>query len=551
MQTSSRIAINAVSSWVTKAIRVAIGLVMVPFLLGKFGREGYGLAALLGVIVGITAMIDLGVRGALARQLAEQVAKKDTRRFNELASTALVLYLVIGSVFAGVCVAFARPIAGVFKVSSELMPQAVFLVRWYASISVMLSFIGPVFAATITSNNRFDLANYMGIGVGVLRAAGIFAVVGLADAGLNGWAVVSVLSQLILLLLFSLAAHRVWPSLDIRPANFRRDALRPLFSLGGYLFVFKLTNLLSVHSDPIVITWFFGPAGVALYSPGGSMPKLSRPLVRSLSSQLHPLATEYHVTGKTGKLQAVLLRGTRYTLLMGIPICVILGIFAMPIMRLWLGNKLGPDYRIPAMVMMGWAVVDFFTYAAGSQWPVLLGMNRLKFLVWTQVPAGILNLLVSIILVGYTSLGVPGIMVATMIIAAIRRPIITVYTARVCGVPVRQYLKESYLGPMLVLALLVSVALALRIDFAPSSLLAVAACVAGIACLWIPLCWWVGFNSDDRKSFRSLLRRGADRIALAAGRTPPVAPPEPGEQAIPETLEDEDADEIRQSDQII
>ena len=550
MQTSSRIAINAVSSWVNKAIRVAIGLVMVPFLLGKFGREGYGLMALLGVIVGITTIIDLGVRGALARHLAEQVARKDTRRFNELASTALVLYLVIGSVFAAVCVGFAHPIARVFHVSRDLMPQAVFLIRWYASISVVLSFIGPVFGATITSNNRFDLANYMAVGVATLKAVGILAVVGLTDAGLNGWAGVSLAAQFVHLLLRNRVAHRVWPSLDVRLAHFRTDALRPLFSLGGYLFVFKLTNLLSVHSDPLVITWFFSPAGVALYSPGGSMPKLARPLVRTLAGQLHPLATAYHVTGKIGKLQAVLLRGTRYTLLMGIPVCVILGIFAMPIMRLWLERVLGDDYRIAALVMIGWALVDLFTYAAGSQWPVLLGMNRLKFLVWTQVPAGILNVLVSIILVGYTPLGVPGIMVATVIIAAIRRPIITVYAARLCKVPVARYLKESYLGPALVLALLAAVAVALRIDFAPRSLPAVAACVAGVACLWVPLCWWVGFNAVDRQSFRGLLRRGADRIGLGARRAGPAAAG-PAEQAIAETLKDEHADEIRQSEEII
>lgn len=507
MRTSSRIIINTATGWLVRVMQVVIGLIMVPFLLGKFGREGYGLLVLVGVVVGLTTIIDLGVRAALGRHLAEQVAKKDTRRFNELASTALVLYLVIGFICATICVTFAPLLARVFNVSPRLMPLAVSLIRWYGSISVMLSFIGPVFGATIISNNRFDLANYLAVGVGILKGLTLFAVVGLTGAGFYGWAGVSLGAQALSLLLQTHMAHRVWPSLDIRLAHFRTDALRSLFSLGGYLFAFRMTNLLSVRADPIIITSFFGPAGVALYNPGGSLPMHSRQLARTLARQLHPLATAYHVTGRTQQLQAVLLRGTRYTLLMGIPLCVILGIFAMPIMRLWLEKELGPDYRIPALVMMGWAVVDLFSYSGGTQWPVMLGMNRLKFLVWTQVPAGILNVLVSIILVGYTRLGVPGVVVATVIITMIRKPFIAAYTARTCGMPAKRYFMESYLRPILVLALLASVALSLRIGLAPSSLIAVGACVAGVGCLWAPLCWWIGFNPADRKSFRDLLGR--------------------------------------------
>jgi O-antigen/teichoic acid export membrane protein len=418
---------------------------------------------------------------------------------------------------------------------------------------MMLSFTGVVFTATITSNKRFDLTNYLAIGIGVLTAVGIFAVLGLTKASFYGWAGVSLGAQILLLFLRHHVAHRIWPSLDICLAHFRKDALRPLFSLGGYLFAFKMTNLLSVRADPIIITSFFGPAGIALYNPGASLSKHSRPLVRSLAAQLHPLATAYHVTGKTQQLQAVLLRGTRYTLLMGIPVCVVLGIFAMPIMRLWLGSErfLGAAYRIPALVMTGWAVVDFLAYAAGTQWPVLLGMNRLKFLVWTQVPAGILNLLVSIILVGYTSLGIPGIMVATVIIAAIRRPIITVYAARACGMSAGRYFMESYLRPILVLALVASVGLALRIAVAPSSLIALAACVAGVGCLWAPLCWWIGFNPADRESFRGLLRRGDGPTGPAALSPAPVSPAGGGQEAVAETLEHEVADEILESEQII
>ena len=42
-----------------------------------------------------------------------------------------------------------------------------------------------------------------------------------------------------------------------------------------------------------------------------------------LSEQLHPVATGYHVQGKKEELNKVLILGTKYTLLLGIPACLV------------------------------------------------------------------------------------------------------------------------------------------------------------------------------------------------------------------------------------
>jgi O-antigen/teichoic acid export membrane protein len=507
-----------VTKWAFVGTRGVIGLVLVPFLAAKVGRAGYGLIALASVIVSFAALADLGLRTGLGRHLAAQVARRDTAQFNELASTGMAAYMIIGTLCTGVVIAFAPLLVQLFNVSQEMVPQAVFIVRWYGSVAVLMSFLMPVFGATLTSNNRYDIVSYIGTGWAILQGAGIFLVLGLTQVGLYGWAVVAIAAETLRFLAIRYAAYRIHPGLKLRLRHVRKHASRSLFSLGGKAFVLRATDLVSVRADPIIITRFFGPAGVALYYPGLQLTTFAREIINALNAQLHPVATACHVTGKTEQLRSVLFRGTRYTLLMGIAPCIALVLFAHPIMKVWIGGTpIGEGYRTAAWILLGWAMVDLLNYASGTQGPVLLGMNRLKFLVWVQAVGGVINVLASIWLVGYTSLGVVGVIVPTIVITAIRRPLIATYTAWACGTSAHRYFSESYARPMVVIGLLGVAATAIRILIDPQSMLSVIACVAGVGILWVPLCWWIGFNAADRASFLGLFRRVLAKVRAALG----------------------------------
>jgi O-antigen/teichoic acid export membrane protein len=198
---------------------------------------------------------------------------------------------------------------------------------------------------------------------------------------------------------------------------------------------------------------------------------------------------------------------------MGIPACVVLGVFAAPIMRFWLEGSLGESYRVTAWVLAGWAAVDLFRYGGSTHFPVLLGMDRLNVLLWITVPLGLANLLASIALVGYTRLGVAGVVVATVVTAAVRRPIVAVYAARQAGLPLADYFRRAYAGPLVVLGLLLFVALGTRAVPGTASVASLVAACALVGAAWMPLCWFVGFAPEDR---RRLLELAAGLRKIAA-----------------------------------
>jgi len=488
-----------------------LGVFLVRFLLSQLGQEGYGVTALMATVVSFAMVADLGLGGALARHLAAQLATGDQARFDELASTALAFYLTVGSALALLCAMFAHPIARALNVPTALMPAGVFLVRWYAAPAILLSFVSPVYLGIVTSANRFDLTNSIAIGTSILRTVSLFAILGLTTAGLYGWAAGTLFSQGLTLGLTAWAAYRAHPGVQVRLRYARPSALATLFSTGAYLFALQLTNLLSVNADPLILTTFLGPSAVALYTPAVTLTAAVRPLVNTLADQLHPLTTSYYERGNRQNLQVVLVRGTKYTFLLGVGACVMLGVFAEPIMRLWLESSLGTQYVVTAQVLVFWAVIDLLSYASGSQWAVLLGMNRLRFLVLTQLPFAVLNVIASAALVRFTGLGVLGVVIPTLVIGAIRRPIIIVHAARLCDIPVRDYVRQAYLRPTVVLALLTSAALGVRAFARPESVGALAIWGVALGVLFAILCWLIGFDRTDRGALRNLFALGVKR----------------------------------------
>ena len=427
--------------------------------------------------------------------------------YNGFVSSAAVAYVVIAAVLSVVLALFATNIVSAFRITGDLTDTAVILIRWYGPVACILTFVSSVYGAVLISSNRFDVYNYIQVGVAVARGLLVFWVLLFTGYGLVGWAVAMAASQLVGLVCLRVSAMRICPFIQFQLKNVGKKPVVSLFKVGGSVFILQLTNLLGIRTDPIVISSILGASAVALYAPITSLTGAVRPIVDTLTRQLHPLATGYHVKEQASHLQGLLVRGTKYTLLMGVLACVTLGVFAKPICEVWLGAEIGDDYLIVARVLMLWSIVDYLYYAGGAQYPTLLGMNRLKFLVRLQAPFSVVNVTASILIVKYTNLGVVGVVIPTIVINSVLGPIISVYTARQVGLGGRKYFYDSYLWPVVITFVLGLAAWLLERWAAPASLVGIASCVALVAVTWAALCWFVGFNKDDRASFRSLAGR--------------------------------------------
>ncbi len=436
--------------------RLVIALVMVPFLLQKLGKDGYGLLGLMGAIFSFSALADMGLRQALGRELSEKVANQDEQGFRVLSSTALALYLGIATGLIIIGWGLAPWLVKIFNVSEALRYDAIWLIRLYGNGSLLLCFITPVFTAGLQSFLRFDAINMVQTVTGILSGLLLFLCLSLVDSSpLLVWAVVS-FGILLAELLLQWKLYKKWcfsGKLGLKYLNWRE--LKPLFRLGGYMCVLQVANALAVQSDPLVVSYFFGTAGVALYQSGAKLSQMLNPIVLTLSNQIQPLTTRFHVLDQQDKQRRTLILGTRYTLLMGVFFSAGIILFAEPFCRLWLYGSLGIDYLTVARVMQLWALANLFIdYAGAMHYPVLVAMKKMPFTLAVTVITSVFNVIVSIYLVGFTRWGIPGAIVATIIAGLVRRPIVIWYVSRITRLPVREYVKVAYMPPAVMFILL-------------------------------------------------------------------------------------------------
>jgi len=504
LKTSHRIVLNTITTWTAIAVNIIVSFIVVPFLLNRIGIEGYGLIALTWALISFSLFADLGIGTSLSRNLSEQLAKKNTKRFNELFSSGFFIFLMIGFIIALISIFLAVPLTALFQVSAASKPQAIFLIHYFVGPVICISFMNFVFASILSCNNRFDLISSIDTASSIFRGIGILIVLSFTDTGLYGWALVSLTSRLLSLVSLYWAACRTGPEFRIRIRNVKTDAIKELFLTGRYIFFQQLSSIIRLKINPIILSVFLGPSAAALYKPAENISITIMPIIYSFASQLFPLATGYHTKGDIDKIKAVLFRGTRYTFLLAIPVCVILGIFAKPIIKLWLERSVGHQYIITASVVFFMVLNDLFFYAGGTQGVVLLGMNRLKFVSIMLLIFTVLNLGAAIFLVGYTSIGILGVIIPTVFSSGLYRIITTVHVVRLCRLPLKQYMLESYARPFIVFSILCLVAICFQKYFNPETFFPLLFCVFSILLIWIGLCWAIGFGRSDKREFINL-----------------------------------------------
>ena len=508
MKTSTRVALNAATYWLSVILRAAIAFALVPLLITELGKDGFGLTALVGSVIIFATLLDAGMRTAAARNLAGELALKHTEQAARIASTTFIAYLVIGLVTAALSMAVLPFALRWIDIPARRLGDAMFLVRWYVPGMIFIQCAKPTYSAILTSKNRFDAVNLAEALSAVLGAALMVLMVVVFRAGLPGWALAMTAARVVNCLAVAACSHRISPEVRIDLRLFRRGQLRSVLSLATGISFLRASNLIGVQTDPVVLSAFLGAGSVSMYSPCEQLSRMFRTLAGVLKMQLHPVAAAAQATGNAGRLRAILFRGTRYTLLMGIPFCVLMGTFAGPIVYRWLGKSLGEDWRIAAQVLFYWAIVDLFAYAMGTQWSILLALKRLRFLIVVRTIESVLNVTGSIVLVACTDLGVIGVVIPTMVMMSIRWPVVSIYTAWRCETTFLAFLSGAFLRPGAVLVILSVLAVGLRLGLRCDTLGSLLSCVAVVALAWALLTWRIGFEPGDRREFGALFSRG-------------------------------------------
>lgn len=442
---------NIASSWGVIGLKLAIGLFMVPFLLGHLGKDGYGVVGIITSIIGFTGIADLGLRNALNRELSESVANRDIHGFRRLSSSALLLYIGIAVLISFVGCVCAPGLYVLFNIGPMYEKITILLLRTYMPLMIIVSFVIPVFSSGISSFMRYDVQNNITMFSQLCASFVLFLSLIMSCANpLIVWCLVTGGAELIRLGGLWIFYRKICFGGLLLPSYIYVRSLIPLFKLGGSMYILQLARVLAERMDPLIISHFLGVGGVALYQVGSKLPLMVAPVVLAGTNQIMPLVTKFHVTQNQQREHQSLIYLTRYTVLLGAIFSSGMIVFADPFCHLWLSNELGNATSEVANILKIWAGISFMNWMGGAQFPFFLSKKKLKFAVWINVPTALMNIALSAYFVGYTSLGVKGVLIGTIISILIRRPLSIWYVSRILNISLSRYIRKAFVPGVII-----------------------------------------------------------------------------------------------------
>ncbi|MBA3263400.1 MAG: oligosaccharide flippase family protein [Thermoleophilaceae bacterium] len=301
--------------------------------------------------------------------------------------------------------------------------------------------------------------------------------------------------------LSALVARRAGLGLRLQPSAATRPRVMAIVPTAGWLLVVELCNMamyafsrviLGAYRSPTAVGQFEGPvrAHNLLYALGGA---LAVPVV--------PSASRYVATDDERRLRDLVVRGTRYTLALFVPVCVTLIVLAGPILEVWLGDRYGDGDLALAILVSYWLLYGGLVVTPGF----LVGAGRAREVARIMVCVAGANLVLSLVLT--PELGLEGPALGTAVPFVLAFPFMLRLGLRASGASLADLARRAWAPNYLFGAALAACLLAGRAVLPMDQTAAVMGLAAGGVLLYWGAFYALVLAPGERELARTLLNR--------------------------------------------
>jgi O-antigen/teichoic acid export membrane protein len=491
-----RLAVNYLARQASHAIAVLTGLGVTALLARRLSLSEFGTFALLLSLTSYLAIIQGIVETSAIRAFAEA---SDQRARDSAFSTALLVYSASGVFAAALIAGLGALLLKVWTIAPALQHEARQGVAALAAIT-MISWPSRVFYDTLRGSQLFKLVAAAEIIAGTLTAALLVAFL-LAGAPL--WSLVSVAGAGSLatgltsaLILFS----RRMPHYRFTRDGVSRAGTRRFLGLSAYLSLAGSADFVIYSLDRTILGAFRPATAVGLYEGPVRAHNLVRDVQATLVSPVLPAAVQYRTEDHDRRLRDLLIRGTRYSVAIIVPLALVLMVLAKPILDVWLGGRFGTAATAMTILVGYWIV-----YANTSvAWTMFIAAGKVREFALFAATVAICNAALSLALTPW--LGLNGLVLGTTIPYVLAFPAFLRLALPEFGVSLAELAREvwlpAYSTAIVVAAGLIALRLSVELSTAP---ICVAAGVGALLTYW-SMYYLVWLRPSERLLMRSLAR---------------------------------------------
>lgn len=441
MRASVQIIRNVLANWGSTFMGMVVGFLMMPFLVHQLGDAKYGIWVLIINFTGYLGLLDFGVGGSVVKYVAEFKARNDKEGLNEICSTAFYFYLAAGILaflFAAIVAFYLIP---AFKIPPELLSEAKYvtlIVGFYVASSLPLGF----FSGYMRGMQRYDMIAYISMAVLLIRTLAIVVFV-FMGYGLIALALVHLVSTLLGGLIKIIYVYSADRDLKLKLEFFSRKRAKIVSHYSLFVFLFYLAIRLIFAMDSLIIGYYLGAVAITFYSIAHRLIEYIRLFIMSMGV-LQPTVSHLEARNQTEKIQYLLRTGTKYGLMISLPLGVSYILVGREFLSLWMGAKYA-SMSYPVLVVLTAGIISHISQHTSIQ--VLQGLAKHKIAAYAAMFQAAASIVLSIFLV--EKYGIVGVAIGkTIPMIFINLMLIPWYTCWLLGLAPLSLLKEAFIPPL-------------------------------------------------------------------------------------------------------
>lgn len=378
---------NTVYGFIGYAWPILFSVFITPVVVRGLGVETYGVYIFINTLTGFLVLADLGITVSLVKYIAEYWGKRDVVGLNRLLSSALTLYGIIGSIGFFVFFLVGRYFLEFFKIPVQNIAhvQQVFVL---AGLVFFVNVVGSIYTVIPNALQRFDISTKINlVQLTVLNISVLLLVI--RGYGLLEIFAVNLVTIVLLTLWYRYYYRVLLPEVSIG-IGWHVDQIKKTCTFGILASLSNLASTALIQVDRFLIPSYVGTAQLSYYSLPGNVGQKTSGIINSLTTVLFPLSSSLMGSGEIEKMNSAYKRIFRNISVLAASITVAIIIFAHEILLYWLGATFA-DIGTPILRIL--AVTYYVLAIYGPLTNILLGMNKVKFLLYSSVGLAVVNII--------------------------------------------------------------------------------------------------------------------------------------------------------------
>jgi O-antigen/teichoic acid export membrane protein len=339
---------NVIANFAGSAWSALMGLAFVPAYIRLMGVESYGIVGVYASLIGMLAVLDLGLSQAMNREMARLSSDANNNRHKaDTARTLELVYWGVAIVVGGTVALLARPIANYWLNPEQITRGDLQQALWIMGLVIALRWPVSLYTGGLNGLQRQVQVNILQSVIATVQGAGALLVLWLVAPTIQAffiWQAAMALTQVIVL------RAALWRSLPSREgAAFNKAMLRNIWRFAAGMSGISLLATILTQVDKAILSKILTLTEFGYYTFAATIAAVLFRMVGPIFTAYYPRMTELVSKNDQTGLAKTYHQGSQLMAVVIFPIALVIALFSQEILEVWTRN---PDMVLHASLLI-------------------------------------------------------------------------------------------------------------------------------------------------------------------------------------------------------